>query len=80
MTAMRVVDAHHHLWDLDVRDQDWITGPALAPLRRNFLLDDFRQLAEAHGIAASSSGVSPGTVTVCTTTLAVTPCASARRR
>jgi len=53
MTAMRVVDAHHHLWDLGVRDQDWITGPALAPLRRNFLLDDFRQLAEAHGIAAS---------------------------
>ena len=50
---MRVVDAHHHLWDLDVRDQDWITGPALAPLRRNFLLDDFRQLAEAHGIATS---------------------------
>ena len=50
---MRVVDAHHHLWDLDVRDQDWITGPALAPLRRNFLLDDFRHLAEAHGIAAS---------------------------
>jgi len=53
VTAMPVVDAHHHLWDLDVRDQDWITGPALAPLRRNFLLDDFRHLAEAHGIAAS---------------------------
>jgi L-fuconolactonase len=50
---MRVVDAHHHLWDLDVRDQDWITGPALAPLRRDFLLDDYRHLAEAHGIAAS---------------------------
>ncbi|MFE6856670.1 amidohydrolase, partial [Streptomyces sp. NPDC057674] len=31
-----VVDAHHHLWDLSVRDQDWITGPALAPLRRTF--------------------------------------------
>jgi L-fuconolactonase len=50
---MRIVDAHHHLWDLGVRDQDWITGPALAPLRRDFLLDDYRQLAEAHGIAAS---------------------------
>ena len=50
---MRVVDAHHHLWDLDVRDQDWITGPALAPLRRNFLLDDYRHLSEAHGIATS---------------------------
>ena len=53
MTAMRVVDAHHHLWDLDVRDQDWITGLALAPLRRNFLLDDYRHLSEAHGIATS---------------------------
>ena len=50
---MRVVDAHHHLWDLDVRDQDWITGLALAPLRRNFLLDDYRHLSEAHGIATS---------------------------
>ena len=50
---MRVVDAHHHLWDLDVRDQDWITGLALAPLRRNFLLDDFQPLATASGVAAS---------------------------
>jgi L-fuconolactonase len=25
---MQVVDAHHHLRDLGVRDQDWITGPA----------------------------------------------------
>jgi L-fuconolactonase len=50
---MRVIDAHHHLWDLGVRDQDWITGPALAPLRRDFLLDDYRQLAQAYGIAAS---------------------------
>ena len=30
------VDAHHHVWDLAVRDQDWITGPELRPLRRNF--------------------------------------------
>ena len=50
---MRVVDAHHHVWDLGVRDQDWITGPALAPLRRDFLLDDYRRLAGAHGVSAS---------------------------
>ena len=50
---MRVVDAHHHVWDLGVRDQDWITGPALAPLRRDFLLDDYRRLADAHGVSAS---------------------------
>jgi L-fuconolactonase len=50
---VRIVDAHHHLWDLRVRDQDWITGPALAPLRRNFLLGDYRPLARASGVAAS---------------------------
>ena len=50
---MPVVDAHHHLWDLRVRDQDWITGPALAPLRRDFLLADYRRLADAHGVTAS---------------------------
>ena len=50
---MRIVDAHHHLWDLGVRDQDWITGPALAPLRRDFLLGDYQPVAEAHGVAAS---------------------------
>ena len=50
---MRVVDAHHHVWDLGVRDQDWITGPALAPLHRDFLLDDYRRLAGAHGVSAS---------------------------
>jgi L-fuconolactonase len=51
--TMAIVDAHHHLWDLDVRDQDWITGPALAPLRRDFLLGDYRHLADAYDIAAS---------------------------
>lgn len=29
--AAGIVDAHHHLWDLRVRDQDWIAGAALAP-------------------------------------------------
>ncbi len=53
MSAVRIVDAHYHLWDLGVRDQDWITGPALAPLRRDFLLDDYRHLADAYGVAAS---------------------------
>ena len=34
------VDAHHHLWDLDVRDQPWITGPDMQPLRRDFSTAD----------------------------------------
>jgi L-fuconolactonase len=50
---MRIVDAHHHLWDLGVRDQDWITGPALAPLRRDFLLGDYLPQARASGVTAS---------------------------
>ncbi|MET8830667.1 amidohydrolase family protein [Streptomyces sp. NPDC004610] len=44
------VDAHHHVWDLTVRDQDWITGPALAPLRRNFTADDLAPEARAAGV------------------------------
>ncbi|MER5405436.1 amidohydrolase family protein [Streptomyces sp. NPDC002769] len=44
------VDAHHHVWDLSVRDQDWITGPGLRPLRRNFTLGDLRPEAAAAGI------------------------------
>jgi L-fuconolactonase len=31
-----MIDAHHHVWDLTVREQPWITGDALAPLRRTF--------------------------------------------
>jgi L-fucono-1,5-lactonase len=41
------VDAHHHLWDLNVRDQDWITSPIL---RRNYLVADLEPLAAAAGI------------------------------
>ncbi|MCX4579278.1 amidohydrolase family protein [Streptomyces sp. NBC_01571] len=44
------VDAHHHVWDLSVRDQDWITGPGLRPLRRDFALGDLRPEAAAAGI------------------------------
>jgi len=50
---MRIIDAHHHVWDLAVRDQDWINGPALAPLRRDFLLADYQPVAKANGVAAS---------------------------
>jgi len=42
----RLVDAHHHLWDLAVRDQDWITGEALAPIRRSFGPGDLAEAAE----------------------------------
>ncbi|MFG3200463.1 amidohydrolase family protein [Streptomyces sp. NPDC048192] len=44
------VDAHHHVWDLSVRDQDWIRGPQLRPLRRNFGLADLEPQARAAGV------------------------------
>jgi len=45
-----IVDAHHHVWDLSVRDQDWITGPELRPLRRNFGVGDLAPEARAAGV------------------------------
>ncbi|MEU8906848.1 amidohydrolase family protein [Streptomyces mirabilis] len=44
------VDAHHHVWDLSVRDQDWITGPELRPLRRDFGMADLAPQARAAGV------------------------------
>jgi L-fuconolactonase len=48
------VDAHHHLWDLSVRDQPWLdTHPALAPLRRSFGIADLAPLAVAAEVTAT---------------------------
>ncbi|MEU1195055.1 amidohydrolase family protein [Streptomyces sp. NPDC005813] len=44
------VDAHHHVWDLSVRDQGWITGPELQPLRRDFAMSDLEPEARAAGV------------------------------
>ncbi|ONI81767.1 hypothetical protein ALI22I_36760 [Saccharothrix sp. ALI-22-I] len=35
-----IVDAHHHVWDLAVRDQDWITDPPMGAIRRDFSVAD----------------------------------------
>ncbi|MCX4416593.1 amidohydrolase family protein [[Kitasatospora] papulosa] len=53
MTPPPVVDAHHHVWDLAVRDQDWITGEELAPLRRTFTLADLEPEARAAGVVST---------------------------
>ncbi|MET7686814.1 amidohydrolase family protein [Streptomyces sp. NPDC005483] len=45
---MTVVDAHHHVWDLSVRDQDWIAADS--PLRRNFTAADLAPEAAAAGV------------------------------
>lgn len=46
------IDAHHHVWDLAVRAQPWITD-AMTPLRRRFGVDDLAPAAKAAGVAAT---------------------------
>jgi L-fuconolactonase len=45
-----LVDAHHHVWDLAARPQDWLDEPVYAPIRRSFTVDDLRAAA-TRGIA-----------------------------
>jgi L-fuconolactonase len=47
------VDAHHHLWDLAVRDQPWIAGPEMAPLRRSFTIEELEAAARPAGVEAT---------------------------
>ncbi|MFD5792042.1 amidohydrolase family protein [Streptomyces diastatochromogenes] len=44
-TTAPLIDAHHHLWDLDQRPQPWLDDPALATIRRTFTPDDLRTTA-----------------------------------
>ncbi|MFJ9949394.1 amidohydrolase family protein [Kitasatospora sp. NPDC091207] len=53
MTGPGIIDAHHHLWDLAVRPQPWITGAALAPLARSFGVDELTSRARAAGVTAT---------------------------
>ncbi len=41
---MSVVDAHHHVWRIARGDYGWLT-PALAPIHRDFDVDDHRRAA-----------------------------------
>ncbi|MBB5892188.1 amidohydrolase family protein [Kutzneria kofuensis] len=48
------VDAHHHMWDLAVREMEWLATPDVADtLNRTFTLDDLAPLAGAAGVDAS---------------------------
>jgi L-fuconolactonase len=44
------IDSHHHIWDISVRDQEWITGDAMHPIRRNFAVSDLHVASAASGI------------------------------
>ncbi|MGP3991708.1 amidohydrolase family protein [Streptomyces sp. 3N207] len=50
MSRPPITDAHHHVWDLSVRDQDWLSGPEFAPIRRDFSLVDLEPEARAAGV------------------------------
>jgi L-fuconolactonase len=53
MAALTVIDAHHHVWDLEVRDQPWLRGQEMAAIRRSFTVDDLRPAALAAGVGAT---------------------------
>ncbi|WP_031066129.1 amidohydrolase family protein [Streptomyces sp. NRRL WC-3742] len=53
MTPPRIIDAHHHVWDLAARPQPWITGGALAPLARSFTADELTAEARAAGVVGT---------------------------
>lgn len=56
-----IVDAHHHLWDLSLGAQPWLTRPPwvsfrygdYAAIRRDFLLSDYRRVTAGHDVVAS---------------------------
>lgn len=48
-----MVDAHHHVWDLSVRDQPWIKGDEMSPIRRNFGLPDLAVEAREAGVTST---------------------------
>jgi L-fuconolactonase len=50
---MSRVDAHHHIWDLTIREQSWMVGPELDPIRRNFSIDDLAPQAAAAGVTST---------------------------
>ncbi|MDQ4109680.1 MAG: amidohydrolase family protein [Actinomycetota bacterium] len=45
------MDSHHHVWDLEVRDQDWTRD--LPAIRRSFSFDDLRPHLDDHEIAGT---------------------------
>jgi predicted TIM-barrel fold metal-dependent hydrolase len=56
-----IVDAHHHLWDLDVGDYPWLNGGETvrfrygdySAIRRTYLYDDYRRDSAGHNVVKS---------------------------
>ncbi len=67
---MRIVDAHHHLWDLDACHYPWLMERGVkrffgdpAPIQKNYLVSDLREDAVDYELVDSvhiQVGVAPG--------------------
>jgi predicted TIM-barrel fold metal-dependent hydrolase len=40
-----LIDAHHHVWDLDRRPQPWLDEPGHEPIRRSYGVEELRRAA-----------------------------------
>ncbi len=57
---LQIVDAHHHLWDLQACNYPWLMAKGVArffgdptPIQKNYLVDDLREDAGNYDLAAS---------------------------
>ena len=37
---MNIIDAHHHLWDIDLHDYPWLIKDRKNPLSKNYLTNN----------------------------------------
>lgn len=44
------IDSHHHVWDLSVREQDWMVGDEVKPISRTFTMADMDPVLEDNSI------------------------------
>ena len=49
---MLIIDSHHHFWQLQRGDYEWLT-PKMTPLYQDFLPSDFRGILEQHSVAGT---------------------------
>tara|TARA_Y100000739_G_scaffold229154_1_gene242910 strand:- start:79 stop:951 length:873 start_codon:yes stop_codon:yes gene_type:complete len=57
---MRVIDAHHHLWDLNAVEYPWLNAQGVkrffgdpSPIQRDYTLNEFRKESSDHGVRSS---------------------------
>jgi L-fuconolactonase len=48
-----IIDAHHHLWDPEVREYGWLDGEALAPISGPYRVEDLRTKTGESGVDAT---------------------------